>query len=299
MERRQPETGRRPGGTCFEKSLWVVSAPRPAHTFSEGYRFMTTGWKAFVNAALVLPLAGAWIGAAAGPSWPAEPDLQRIVSDIDELYRAQSSYSQVEMEIVTPHWSRTLSMNVWTEGLKKTFIRITEPKKEQGVATLRIGDEMWNYLPKTNKVIKVPPSMMMSSWMGSDFTNDDLVKEYTFFKDYTYSIVDVDDPDSSLVYIKCVPKEGRPIVWDHVTIAARRADHLPVWFKYYGEKDELMRVLEYSDVTEFGNRRLPATLTMIPKHEKGKTTRVTYKKLEFNANVGEDTFSLRNLRSQG
>ncbi|MCK4305000.1 MAG: outer membrane lipoprotein-sorting protein [Candidatus Eisenbacteria sp.] len=79
------------------------------------------------------------------------------------------------MEIVTPHWQRTLVMKVWTEGMDKTFIRILAPRKEKGVGTLRIGNEMWNYLPKTNKVMKISPSMMMGSWMGSDFTNDDLV----------------------------------------------------------------------------------------------------------------------------
>ena len=102
-----------------------------------------------------------------------QADVEEIVKKIDELYRSDSSYAEVEMQIVTPHWERTLRMIAWTEGMEKTFIRITSPPKEMGVATLRISNEMWNYLPRTNKVMKVPPSMMMSSWMGSDFTNDE------------------------------------------------------------------------------------------------------------------------------
>lgn len=104
-----------------------------------------------------------------------ELNVREIVKQIDELYRSESSYSELEMEIITPHWERTLKMKAWSKGMEKTFIRILAPAKEKGMVTLRIGNEMWNYLPKTNKVIKVPPSMMMSSWMGSDFTNDDLV----------------------------------------------------------------------------------------------------------------------------
>ena len=118
--------------------------------------------------------------------------VQAIIKKVDQLYRSKTSSSSMEMEIVTPHWQRTLAMNAWTEGMDKTFFRITSPKKEQGVATLRVENEMWNYLPKTNKVMKVPPSMMMSSWMGSDFTNDDLVKEFSLFEDYSYELIDVD-----------------------------------------------------------------------------------------------------------
>src|SRR5665647_2507021 len=92
--------------------------------------------------------------------------------------------------------------------MKDTFIRILEPKKEEGFATLRLGNEMWNYLPKAAKVLRIPPSMMMSSWMGSDFTNDDLVKEYTFVESYSFEMTAPEAPESGILYVKCVPKEG-------------------------------------------------------------------------------------------
>src|SRR6056297_1942824 len=113
---------------------------------------------------------------------------RNIVNKVDKLYRSESSYALMEMRIVTPHWERTLKMKTWSSGMDKTFIRIIAPKKEKGVGTLRIKNQMWNYLPKTNKVMKIPPSMMMANWMGSDFTNDDLVSEYTFIEDYNFSM---------------------------------------------------------------------------------------------------------------
>ncbi len=224
--------------------------------------------------------------------------LPEIIEDIDELYRSSSSHGEVSMRIVTQHWERTLEMEVWSEGMEKTLIRIEAPKKEEGVGTLRIGNEMWNYLPKTNKVIKIPPSMMMSEWMGSDFTNDDLVKEYTFLEDYEFELTTVDDPEPGLVYIRALPKEDRPIVWGHVTIAAREEDHIPMWQKYYDEHGELMRTLRYSNVKELGGRRLPATLEMVPENEEGKTV-VTYESLEFDVDLDEKIFTLRNLRTPG
>jgi len=235
-------------------------------------------------------------GQAGGSS--ADIDVEKIVRHIDQLYRSESSYSELEMEIITPHWQRTLKMEGWTSGVKKTFIRISAPKKEKGVATLRIGNQMWNYLPKTNKVIKIPPSMMMSSWMGSDFTNDDLVKEFTLFEDYQYELIQIEDTSRNLIHINCIPKEDLPVVWGNIVIAVTPEDYIPVWQKYYSEEGKLMRVLRYSDVRTFGHRRIPATLEMVPQNKKGHKTVIRYLKLELNLKLDQDVFSLRNLRQR-
>lgn len=227
----------------------------------------------------------------------AQANVDSLIHEVDRLYRAQSAYAEIEMEIVTPHWQRTLSMDSWSEGMKKTFIRITAPAREKDMATLRIDNEMWNYLPKANKVMKIPPSMMMGSWMGSDFTNDDLVKESSFFEDYTYGLVEPDSADSKLYYIDCVPHEDVAVVWGRVTVAITKTGHLPVWQKYYDEKGDLMRVMYYGDVQTIGGRTIPTTLEMVPQHKEGHRTTIRYSELEFNIRLPDDTFSLRNLRS--
>lgn len=226
------------------------------------------------------------------------PDVKKIIEDIDRLYRSNSSYSDVEMTIVTPHWKRTLGMKVWTEEMEKTFIRLTSPEKEKGVATLRIKNEMWNYLPKVNKVIKIPPSMMMNSWMGSDFTNDDLVKEYSLFKDYDYEYTTVDNPADSLYYIKCIPHKDLAIVWGSIVIAARKSDYIPIWEKYYDDKGNLARTLYFRDVQTFDGRKVPAVLEMVPEDKEGHSTSLKYNSLKFNIGVEKDIFTLRNLRSE-
>ncbi|MCJ7679920.1 MAG: outer membrane lipoprotein-sorting protein [Candidatus Aminicenantes bacterium] len=219
-----------------------------------------------------------------------------IARRMDELYRADSSRALVEMEIVTPHWSRTLKMETWSEGMDKTLIRILEPKKEEGMATLRIGNEMWNYLPNTNKVMKIPPSMMMGSWMGSDFTNDDLVKEFSFIESYTFEMTSIEDSASELLYVKCVPKEGLPIVWGHVIIAVRESDKIPVWQRFYDEKGSLMREITYTDIKTIGGRTIPATMELVPLNKEGQKTSVRFLEASFNISPPSDTFTLRNLR---
>jgi outer membrane lipoprotein-sorting protein len=228
----------------------------------------------------------------------AAQDVEEVVRKIDELYRADSSYAEVEMEIVTPHWKRTLLMDTWTEGSSKTFIRILSPPKEKGLATLRLKNEMWNYLPRANKVIKIPPSMMMSSWMGSDFTNDDLVKEFTLIDDYTYKFVRPQDAKPDLLYIEFKPNEDLPIVWEKIVLAVEKERLLPVWDRYYGENDRLMRIMDYKNVVRLGGRLLPSVLELIPQDKDGQKTVLRYLNAEFNIRHAEEIFSLRNLRSR-
>ncbi|UCH95486.1 MAG: outer membrane lipoprotein-sorting protein [Candidatus Aminicenantes bacterium] len=229
---------------------------------------------------------------------PTKADAKEIVKKMDELYRSESSFAVMEMEIITPHWKRTLKMEAWSIGMDKTFIRILLPKKERGIATLRIENEMWNFLPKTNKVMKIPPSMMMASWMGSDFTNDDLVKEYTFLDDYSFDFTEVENPREGVVYVKCVPREGLPIVWGHIITAVREKDYIPLWAKYYDEKGQLMREIQYKDTKTLGKRRIPAVMELVPTHKEGHKTIVRYLEAQFDINVDKGIFTLRNLRSR-
>ncbi len=235
---------------------------------------------------------------AAGYSGQAQDVTARdIVEKLDELYRSDSSKALMEMEIVTPHWQRTLKMRIWSEGMDKTFIRILEPKKERGVGTLRIENEMWNYLPKTDKVIKIPPSMMMSSWMGSDFTNNDLVREYTFVEDYDFEMTEIENPEPGLLYLKCIPNEGLPIVWGHIILAVRSEDYMPVWEKYFDEKGKPAREMIYRDIKTFDDRTIPSVMELIPASKEGHKTIIRYMEAEFDIQIDESVFSLRNLRS--
>lgn len=225
-----------------------------------------------------------------------EDQAKKIVEKVDELYRATTSEALVEMEISTPHWQRTLKMRIWTEGTEKTFIRILEPKKEKGIATLRIGTEMWNYLPKINKVMKIPPSMMMSSWMGSDFTNDDLVKEFTFVESYHFEMTSVENPEDGVLYVKCIPKENLPIVWGHIVIAVRESTYIPLWQKNYDEKGKLMREITFKDISTFGDRKIPSVMELVPVTKEGHKTVLRYLEAQFDVPIGHDIFTLRNLR---
>ncbi len=222
--------------------------------------------------------------------------VDEIVDRMDRLYRSDTSSAEVEMLIVSEHWTRTLNIDIWSEGLDKTFMHINSPKKDAGIATLRIKNEMWNYLPKINKVMKVPPSMMMSSWMGSDFTNDDLVKESSLREDYDARLIEPEDSDPGNYYIELIPKEDIPIVWAKIVFAVSKESYLPLWEAYYDEKGQKMRLMEFTEPKEFSGRLIPSVLVMRPLNKPEKKTVIKYIELEFDAELKNDVFTLRNLQ---
>lgn len=224
------------------------------------------------------------------------PDVDIIVDRMDKLYRSKTSRGQIEMLVVSEDWTRTLNMDIWSEGLDMTYIHIISPKKDAGIATLRKKTEMWNYFPNINKVMKVPPSMMMSSWMGSDFTNDDLVKESSMRDDYDARLIvpEVADPDN--YHIELIPKKDIPIVWGKIILVVSKKDYLPVWEAYYDEKGNKMRTMEFTEIKTLSGRRIPSVLVMKPLNKPEKKTVIKYIDLEFDIELGPDVFTLRNLQ---
>ena len=185
---------------------------------------------------------------------------------------------------------------MWGEGMDKTFIVIRDPRKDAGIATLRHNNEMWNYFPKVDKVMKVPPSMMMGSWMGSDFTNDDLVKESSFTQDYHASLGTSANPE---VYnIELRPKEQTATVWGKIVFVVRRQDLIPVSARYYDEKDRQMRRLDYRDLQTLGGRQIPAAIELTQLNKEGHKTTIRYLDARFDIKLDKDIFTLRNLKKK-
>jgi len=198
------------------------------------------------------------------------------------------------MQIVNPNWERTLRMKIWTETMENTFISIDYPRKEKGSGTLRKSSEMWNFLPKVGKVIKVPPSMMGSSWMGSDFTNDDLVKETTLSDDYTSKFIDGADKDK--LYIELVAKKDAVTVYGKILLVVDKKNNMPITEEYFDERGNKVRTLYFSEIKKLGGRELPTKLVLIPEVKEKRQTTIRYSDAQFDTKLPSDTFTLINLQ---
>ena len=239
----------------------------------------------FASAVLLGSVSGVDVAAA-------EPTIEELLDATDDVNRGASSKSTITMQVKTKRYERTMTMDAWSRGEEDSLIRITAPAKDAGTTTLKVGDDMWNYIPKIDRTMKIPPGMMSGAWMGSHFSNDDLVKSNRLADEFTYEKESVVDGVYTIV---CTAKPDAAVVWGKVVVKVRE-DKIPLEVGYYDEDGELARKLTFSDVRELGGRTVPATMLLEPADRPGEFTKITTTAMNFDVKFDDRTFSLQSLK---
>ena len=235
-------------------------------------------------------------------SLPASAELSgtEIIENAENLLWGKTAVGEFDMTITTPTWVRTLSLHVWMDLPTRSFLRITAPAKDVGISSLRIGSEMWNYLPAIERTIKIPPSLMLQPWLSSDFTNDDLAKPSSKITDYTHRLLGEKRIEENDAYqVEGLPKPNAAVVWGRFVYSVRKSDFVPLKLEYYDERGDLIRTLTFSDIRSVGGRSIPTLWEMRPQTKPGKKTTITVKSLNYDKPINSDIFSIRNLTQKG
>lgn len=224
---------------------------------------------------------------------PSTPDVADLVRRLDDLYLSRASIARVELSVVTPRRTRTMRMRVWSRGRDRALVVLESPARERGTASLRIDRNLWNYLPRISRTIRVPPSMMLSSWMGSDFTNDDLVHSASYAEDFTSHIAGRTRSGRGWV-LRMEARRGLVGLWRRIDMVVTNSG-LPVRAKYFDRRMRHARTLRFQDVRVMDGRRIPTRLVLIPLDKEGHRTELRYVDIDFDARVPSSTFSLSRL----
>ena len=205
--------------------------------------------------------------------------------------------STMTMTIVRPTWQRTVEFKSWTMGRENSLTLITAPAKDEGQTFLKRGQEMWSWNPAINRLIKLPPSLMSQGWMGSDYTNDDILKESSIVTDYTHEIEGEEMIGGRLCYkIKMVAKEDAAIVWGHQVRWIDKKDLLVLKVELFDEDGYLVRTETGSEIKTMDGRIIPTRLELVPAEEEGNKTIVEIKEMKFNITIEDSFFSQQNMK---
>ena len=259
----------------------------------------------FAPAALFLLLATP--PAASAPAAPAPLTLEQVKDLVDranKALRGDSSHGRLVMTIETPEWKRSLEVEGWNKDRTLAFIVIRSPAKERGNTTLRRRNEMWVWMPKVERVMKIPPTMMHQAWQGSDFTYEDIVKADSIVKDYTHKLLEtVREQGRTRYRVEAMPKPDAPVVWGRVIseLAVYDDDRsvVPLLEQDYSERGELIRTITLSDIKTLGGRRVPSRLECVPAKKAGRRTTLQYQSLEFDLELSDEFFSYQRLQKGG
>ncbi|HJW28314.1 MAG TPA: outer membrane lipoprotein-sorting protein, partial [Saprospiraceae bacterium] len=223
-------------------------------------------------------------------------DAKDIVRRADEKARGKTSMASLIIQTIRPKWTREMSVLTWSKGNDLAIILITAPAKDKGVVFLKRGKEVWNYIPSIERNIKMPPSMMSQSWMGTDFTNDDLVKEASIIEDYDHTLMgDTIIGGRSCYLIQLIPKPTAAVIWGKIILAIDKKDFITLHADYYDEDGTRINTMNTSDIKNLGGRVLPARMDMEPADKKGNKTVLIYNSITFDQPLDDSFFTVQNM----
>ena len=235
-------------------------------------------------------------------SFPQQDDAARkrakeILREVDDMWRGASSHTILTMQIKTSHYTRNIRLEGWSKGKEKTLVRILTPLKEKGTATLKSGSNIFSYLPRTDRTIRLTTGMIMGSWMGSHFTNDDLVKESRMEEDYdpTVSFEGMRD-NQDIIEFTLIPKPDAAVVWGKVVLTVLTDGYLPLIQYYYDEDMNIARTITFNKIKQMAGRPRPTVMRVVPADKPNEYTELVYEKMEMDIKLSDAFFSLSHLK---
>lgn len=222
---------------------------------------------------------------------------KKILRQVDDMWRGTSSHTILTMQVKTAHYTRNMRLEGWSKGKEKTLVRILTPLKEKGTATLKSGNNIYSYLPRTDRTIRLTSGMMMGSWMGSHFTNDDLVKESRMEEDYDPTIsFEGKKDDQDIIEFTLIPKPDAAVVWGKVVLTVLANGYLPWIQHYYDEDMNITRTITFHKVKLFSDRRIPSVMRVVPVDKPNEYTELVYEEMEFDIKLSDHFFSIARLK---
>jgi outer membrane lipoprotein-sorting protein len=226
---------------------------------------------------------------------PPLPSLDEVTQRLDDLYRSKSSKAKMKMIIENDRGKRTLVMDQWSLGEEEFLVVIRSPARERGTATLKTEEGLWNYAPRADRLIRVPSGLLSESWMGSNFSNDDLVRDSSYADDFESELEWIREAGERHLKLTLKPKPKTPVVYDRIVFVMKPDVWTPVRADYF-DKGKLMRRMTFSDIKTVDGRPVPMRMELKPMNKKNERTVVVYEELEFDVDVSKKLFTKQGLR---
>jgi len=254
---------------------------------------------------LLLPAGSAFADTSVPPpvgaleAAPADADARAIAERVEDIFRGETSYLEATMTVASPRLPapRRVGFKAWEDRPgKRSFIRILAPPKDRGMGFLKLHPNLWNYIPRVERTVRVPPSMMLQSWMGSDFTNDDLVRDSSQLDDYDHVLLGVEKSEERTAWVvEYRPHEDAPVVWGRIVTWIDADSSAPLRQDFYDEADERLRLLLFDQIRTVQGRPYPHHWAMLPLDKEGHETSIQIDVIRFNEEFDDGIFTKRNL----
>ena len=224
-------------------------------------------------------------------------NADEIIKKSETRLKGKTSYSEIKITTIRPKYTREMTVKTWTKGTDYSVTLILSPAKDEGTVFLKRKNEIWNYIPSIDRLVKMPPSMLSQSWMGTDIKNDDLLENSSLVDDYNKKIVATEEIEGYPCYkIELTPKEDVNSIWGQITMWISKADYMQMKVKYYDEDKELVNTFYGRSVKLIGGLKMPTENSIVPANKKGNKTKILTTKRQINIEVNDNIFTTQYMK---
>ena len=190
-------------------------------------------------------------------------DGAQILQQVDRNLEPETYESYRKLIDIQPDGTQKESvLYTMKKGRDKVVSLFLLPPSDKGRVTLRLGDNMWLYMPDVGRAIRITS---LQSVTGSVFNNADILRI-----DYSaeYNVDSVEDQKDALV-LSLKAKTGE-VAYDRLKMRVDKKLMLPVTIECYAASGLLIKTLRFKDIKDFGGGiKRPATLETDSPLQKG------------------------------
>lgn len=220
----------------------------------------------------------------------------QILKKAEQKLMSTTLIAEMDIQVIRPRWKKTMSLKTWSKGSDYALAYIVGPEKDKGTVYLKTKSNVYSYLPKIKKTIKLPSTLLSQNWMGTDMSTDDLVKLTNLTNDYTAKLAGskkVSGRDCHVIVL--TPKDEADVLWGKLELCIDKKDYIQMKTVFYDEDLEVVNTMVSSLVKNLGGKMMASKMVMTPANKAGHSTVVTYKTIKFNAPIAPSFFSRENM----
>jgi len=228
-------------------------------------------------------------------------DAAALAQQAEDTWRSDTTYMEATMTIESPRLPapRVVRFRSWDDRPGgRAFIRILSPAKDAGTGFLKQKLNLWMYVPRVERTVRIPPSLMLQPWMGSDFTNDDLVRESSGPEDYQHAVLGIDPGtgEGEAYVLEYRPREDAPVVWDRIVAWLDREHLTPLRQDFYDEAGDVVRQMRFGEISLEQGRWFPHRWSMESLDRPGHATRIEIEEVRFDADADDSIYTTQRLQ---
>jgi outer membrane lipoprotein-sorting protein len=216
---------------------------------------------------------------------------EEIIQRVDDNRVYTSIEYQATMTISMGDKVREKSFFGYARGEDHAYIEFIAPARDKGTRFLKLGEEMWMYIPAVEKPTKIAGHMLRQSLMGSDFSYDDFTENDRLIELYDIELIGVDTIEDRPCYVLELVAKVEEVTYYRQKLWVSQDDYIPIKTELYARSGKLMKEFRVLETKVIGSYNFPVRIKMTNKLRQSTFTELVFQKIDLDVSIPSNIFT--------